>query len=224
MRSVKARFFSSSAAAVALAGAGCARSSRPAVANDPRVGLKAGLRDAGEATRNMEQIASLPKPDGFFDPANPARHGDVRRSAGIRAWPPGRRRPTPEHAGRRAPPPGGRPRTSRTRISPSAATTSSMATSTASTTYDVDSARRPRLLASIVCPGGQSDVSVYSNLLFMSVEQTRGPLDCGTQGVHDAGQQGALPRRPHLRHHRHPDIRSRSRRCRPAAARTRTRW
>ena len=35
----------------------------------------------------------------------------------------------------------------------------------------------------MVCPGGQGDVSVYGNLLFMSVEQTRGRLDCGTQGV-----------------------------------------
>jgi hypothetical protein len=38
---------------------------------DPRVGLKAGLRDAGEAARGMEKIASLFKPDGFFDPKLP---------------------------------------------------------------------------------------------------------------------------------------------------------
>jgi len=28
--------------------------------NDPRVGLKGGLHDAGEAARNMERIANLP--------------------------------------------------------------------------------------------------------------------------------------------------------------------
>src|SRR5206468_12662115 len=39
--------------------------------NDPRVGLKAGLRDAGEAAKNLEKIASLPNPAGFFDPKNP---------------------------------------------------------------------------------------------------------------------------------------------------------
>ena len=39
---------------------------------DPRVGLKAGLRDAGQAARNMELVASLPKPEGFFDPSTPA--------------------------------------------------------------------------------------------------------------------------------------------------------
>src|SRR5207247_743523 len=33
--------------------------------------LKAGLRDAGQAARNMELIASLPKPAGFFDPKAP---------------------------------------------------------------------------------------------------------------------------------------------------------
>jgi len=49
--------------------------------------------------------------------------------------------------------------------------------------YDIESAKSPRLLASIVCPGGQGDVSIYGNLLFMSVEQTRGRVDCGTQGV-----------------------------------------
>ena len=49
--------------------------------------------------------------------------------------------------------------------------------------YDIESTRSPRLLASIVCPGGQGDVSIHGNLLFMSVEQTRGRLDCGTQGV-----------------------------------------
>ena len=49
--------------------------------------------------------------------------------------------------------------------------------------YDIESAKSPRLLASIVCPGGQGDVSIHGNLLFMSVEQTRGRIDCGTQGV-----------------------------------------
>src|SRR5215510_12802011 len=37
----------------------------------PRVGLKAGFRDAGQAARNMELVASVPKPEGFFDPTKP---------------------------------------------------------------------------------------------------------------------------------------------------------
>jgi hypothetical protein len=49
--------------------------------------------------------------------------------------------------------------------------------------YDIENTKKPRLLASIVCPGGQGDVSIHGKLLFMSVEQTRGRVDCGTQGV-----------------------------------------
>ena len=51
--------------------------------------------------------------------------------------------------------------------------------------YDVENTRKPRVVTSIVCPGGQGDVSIYGNLLFMSVEQTRGRIDCGVQGVED---------------------------------------
>ena len=43
-----------------------------ASANDPRVGLKPGLKDAGQAARNLELVSSLPKPAGFFDPKQPA--------------------------------------------------------------------------------------------------------------------------------------------------------
>ncbi|MBI1874351.1 MAG: hypothetical protein HYS05_10775, partial [Acidobacteria bacterium] len=50
-------------------------------------------------------------------------------------------------------------------------------------TYSIEDPKKARLLASVVCPGGQGDVSIYGNLLFMSVEQTRGRIDCGNQGV-----------------------------------------
>ena len=49
--------------------------------------------------------------------------------------------------------------------------------------YDLSDPVNPVLRSSFVCPGGQGDVSVYGNLLFMSVEETRGRLDCGTQGA-----------------------------------------
>jgi hypothetical protein len=50
------------------------------------------------------------------------------------------------------------------------------------TIYDISNPAKAALLTSLVCPGGQGDVSVYKNLLFMSVEMPNGRLDCGTQG------------------------------------------
>jgi hypothetical protein len=147
-----------------------------ATSNDPRVGLKAGFRDAGVAARHMEHIANLPKPEGFFDPTMPA--GAITPPE----RPPGTPRPEqPANATPPAPPPPG-----------SGFTNSDLAfrgnhvivgNYHGFNTYDIENARRPRLLASVVCPGGQGDVSVHGNLLFMSVEQTRGRLDCGVGGV-----------------------------------------
>jgi hypothetical protein len=146
---------------------------KPAAADDPRIGLKAGHTDAGVAARNMELVSNLPKPPGFFDPKAPA--GSVtppERPAGAPEPPP----PDPN-----APPPVG-----------SGFTNSDLAFKGMHAvvgnyhgfnTYDIENARRPKLVASIVCPGGQGDVSIWGNLLFMSVEQTRGRLDCGVQGV-----------------------------------------
>jgi hypothetical protein len=48
--------------------------------------------------------------------------------------------------------------------------------------YDIANPAKTKLLTTVVCPGGQGDVSVYKNLLFMSVEMPNGRLDCGTQG------------------------------------------
>ncbi|MEM1106764.1 MAG: DUF305 domain-containing protein [Pseudomonadota bacterium] len=49
--------------------------------------------------------------------------------------------------------------------------------------YDIASDGPPELISSVVCPGGQGDVSIAGDLLIMSVEQTRGRVDCGRQGV-----------------------------------------
>ncbi len=48
--------------------------------------------------------------------------------------------------------------------------------------YDISNPAKASLLTTMICPGGQNDVSVYKNLLFMSVEMANGRLDCGTQG------------------------------------------
>jgi hypothetical protein len=152
--------------------------------NDPRVGLKGGLRDAGEAAKGLEHVANLPKPEGFFDPKAPAGN----------ATPP--ERPANTEGGATTTPPSGTPQNPPP-FDPVASNRLSFTNSDLAfagthvfvgnyhgfNTYDIERPNRPKLLASIVCPGGQGDVSVHGNLLFMSVEQTRGRLDCGTQGV-----------------------------------------
>ena len=52
--------------------------------------------------------------------------------------------------------------------------------------YNVEDPNNPTLQVSLVCPGGQGVVSVYGDLLFMSVQERRARLDCGTQGVADS--------------------------------------
>ncbi|MGI9068752.1 MAG: LVIVD repeat-containing protein [Pyrinomonadaceae bacterium] len=59
--------------------------------------------------------------------------------------------------------------------------------------YDISNPAKTALLTSMVCPGGQGDVSVYKNLLFMSVEMPNGRLDCGTQGFPPEPQPPAAP-------------------------------
>ena len=51
--------------------------------------------------------------------------------------------------------------------------------------WDITDPKTPRLQKAFVCPGSQSDVSVYRKLLFVSGEALNGRTDCGTQGVRD---------------------------------------
>src|SRR5256712_7980788 len=51
--------------------------------------------------------------------------------------------------------------------------------------WDISNPKSPKLYKAFVCPGSQSDVSVYRNLLFVSGEALNGRTDCGTQGVTD---------------------------------------
>src|SRR6202030_3784504 len=47
--------------------------------------------------------------------------------------------------------------------------------------FDISNPANTKLLTSMVCPGGQGDVSVYKNLMFMSVEMPNGRLDGGVE-------------------------------------------
>ena len=51
--------------------------------------------------------------------------------------------------------------------------------------WDITNPKAPRLHKAFVCPGSQSDVSVYRKLLFVSGEALNGRTDCGAQGVSD---------------------------------------
>ena len=52
--------------------------------------------------------------------------------------------------------------------------------------YDIGDPASPELELSVVCPGGQGDVSIYGDLIVMSAQETRGRLDCGIEGVADS--------------------------------------
>ena len=205
----------------------------------------------------MELVATMPKPQGFFDPKAPAGIADAaadrsrrprrRRGGGSapRERPPAPRRDDDARDAATAARPPAQPPT-RPRTEPgarrAAAATARQGLNFANSdlafrradmflgnfngfnTYDIETPKKPRLLASVVCPGGQGDMSVHGNLLFMSVEQTRGRVDCGTQGVTETVERRALPRRPHLRHQRHLEAEADRRDPDAAAARTRTRW
>jgi hypothetical protein len=49
--------------------------------------------------------------------------------------------------------------------------------------WDATDVRKPKLRTEFVCPGSQSDVTVYGTLLFVSAEAVSGRVDCGMQGV-----------------------------------------
>ena len=70
-------------------------------------------------------------------------------------------------------------------------------------------------------PAGRATCRCTSNLLFMSVEETRAKIDCSSTPAAD--RDHAIPRRAHLRHQQPGRRPCRWRACRPAVARTRTR-
>lgn len=146
------------------------RAERPTVAMDERSSLSPGLRDAGQAASGLTLEYSVAPPPGFFDPE--ALWGPPQSRAEAEAM---------QARNRQNPP----------RYTPLALANSDMAMKDGTlflgnfngfNAYDVTGGE-PRLVMSVVCPGGQGDVSVHGNLLFMSVEENRGRVDCGAKGV-----------------------------------------
>ncbi|MBR9825272.1 MAG: DUF305 domain-containing protein [Alphaproteobacteria bacterium] len=140
------------------------------LSDDPRSGLAAGFRDAETAISNLNLLASLPKPTGFFDAENPAglppvipadaSDGEVERRFGQRA-------PFLSF--------------SNTDIA-FAGDLMAVGNYHGFNLYNIEG-DEPALISSIVCPGGQGDVSIVGDLLIMSVQDTRARVDCGRQGV-----------------------------------------
>lgn len=151
---------------------------------DPRAGLAAGFRDAGEAIWNMELLGALPKPAGFFDPENPAGLPASRlRELAAQEH---ESDDATERTDAEEEPPEERPA-----LLDFANTDMAFAGDTLVVgnyhgfkLYDISKNNgQPELISAVVCPGGQGDVSVVGDLLIMSVEQGRGRLDCGLKGV-----------------------------------------
>ena len=149
------------------------------LSEDPRAALSPGLNDAGYALMNLELEGSLAKPPGFYDPQNPAslppekpdQESDYEteddEDVDDEEWD---RRPFLSFAN-----------------TDMAFFEDVMVAGSyhGFNIYRLVKDGLPQLISTVVCPGGQGDISVVGNLLIMSVEQTRGRLDCGLEGVNE---------------------------------------
>jgi hypothetical protein len=143
--------------------------------NDPRAKLAPGLYDAGEASMGMKHLVLIKKPDAFQLGATDADDPKVQKVLGQLRGGNFSKVPKPVQMV----------------IAQLAFANSDLAFQGnhlfqgnfyGVNIYDISHPAKTTLLTSLVCPGGQGDVSVYKNLLFMSVEMPNGRLDCGTQG------------------------------------------
>jgi uncharacterized protein (DUF305 family) len=169
------------------------------LSDDPRATLAPGFEDAGQALLNLELVASLSKPAGFFDPKNPAGLAPERPKEDEDK---GEDEKAPEaEAGDEEKPAEGEEGEDPEEEEEDGEYDRSPLLSFSNTDmafsgdvlvagsyhgfniYRLVDGAPPKLLSSVVCPGGQGDVSIVGHLLIMSVEQTRGRLDCGLEGV-----------------------------------------
>ena len=154
--------------------------------SDPRVGLAAGFRDAGEAALNMQLVATLPKPAGFFDPQRPSGLS-ARRLEELEAEANAESENAPETSADDDEDENADPRPALLSFSNTDLLFSGDYLIAGNyhgfNTYDISNPDAPEHIASVVCPGGQGDVSLVGDLMIMSVQEVRGRLDCGLEGV-----------------------------------------
>jgi uncharacterized protein (DUF305 family) len=156
------------------------------LSSDPRAGLASGLYDAEEAIMNMQLVESQRKPLGFYDPANPAERGaeeldedkeikdgegteeDEEKAQSIEEDAKSRRYPMLSFSN-----------------TDMAFRDDILVTGSyhGFNIYRINEIGLPKLITSVICPGGQGDVSIVGDLLIYSVEQIRGRVDCGLEGV-----------------------------------------
>jgi hypothetical protein len=146
-------------------------------ANDPRATLKSGLYDAGEISMGIKHLAFLKKPTAFQLEGTSADDPSVKKALLQLGVGPDQLQKMPKSL--------------QTVIAQLAFANSDFAFQGTHlfqgnfygvNIYDISKPAKVSLLTSMVCPGGQGDVSVYGNLMFMSVEMPNGRIDCGSQG------------------------------------------
>ena len=143
---------------------------------DPRYTLKAGMYDAGEVASGMHRITSLHKPQPFTldsnNPDDPRVATALTKVLGVR---------DPQKTARAV-----RPVLAQLGYANSdlafQGTHLFQGNFYGVSIYDIANPAATKLLTTLVCPGGQGDVSVYKNLLFMSVEMPNGHLNCSAEG------------------------------------------
>jgi hypothetical protein len=144
-------------------------------ANDPRAKLTPGMYDAGEASMGIKHVMLLKKPDAFQLGSTDPDDAKVQKTLGQLGMSDTSKMPKPLQLV----------------IAQLAFANSDFAFQGnhlfqgnfyGVNIYDISNPANTTLLTSLVCPGGQGDVSVYKNLLFMSVEMPNGRLDCGAEG------------------------------------------
>ena len=156
------------------------------LSSDPRAGLAAGFNDAGQALSNLKLLASLPKPAGFFDPRNPAGLPPERTDTDELSEEGQTDAPAEEEKDREAEKNARSPLLSFSNTDMAFSGDVLVAGNYHGfNIYRLQEGGIPKLISSVVCPGGQGDVSIVGDLLIMSVEQTRGRVDCGLEGVSD---------------------------------------
>ena len=161
------------------------------LSDDPRAGLKPGLYDAEQAAWNMNLVSTLTKPPGFIDPENPMERPttplpDEEDDAEESDQKEGKDGEEPEEEDE------GVGEDDEARFPMLSFSNTDMAfrddvlvagSYHGFNIYRLGEDGAPDLISSVVCPGGQGDVSIVGDLLIMSAQETRGRLDCGLGGV-----------------------------------------